>query len=143
MFVAVIVGFEVDLLSDSVSLSVSNWVSYFGPDCDSDYELRSVKHDLIHITSGATFFSTVPCRNQQFFTLLRNSNSYAEVKLPASPVIILDLPIDAILVAINKRNTLCNTNKVMRLITIANGKMCRCYYTRGHNIIYDMSYFTE
>ena len=70
-----------------------------GPDCD--YELSSVKQDLIHIADGATiFFNTVPCPRPSIFTSLPNSKTYAEVKLPASP----EKVIDAILGAINKRH---------------------------------------
>ena len=43
----------------------------------------------------------VSCPRPSIFTLL-NSNSYAEIKLPA----LLEFNIDAILVAINKRNNM-------------------------------------
>ena len=67
LFVAVLVGFMVDLLSDFVSLSVSKWVRRSAPNCD--YKLCSVKHGLKHISYGATFLNTFLAGDHPFLTL--------------------------------------------------------------------------
>ena len=99
LFVVVLVGFEVDLFS--LSSSVSNWVRRLA----LTVIINSVQSSMTSYTSPVVlliFLNTVPCMRPSIFTLLPNSKSYAEVKLPVSP----EKAKDPILVAINKRNNL-------------------------------------